>query len=173
MGLASSEGLGISARGWQRECIRVEDSASRSAPRQEQSRYSASGWAAKNLARRSAPSIADHQGGFLVLISGTRSRSVAWVHGLLGSVGSCEAGQLRAAAPSRCLRRQLPESGLVFASCQRWLNSLCRFPSTRFAIPRQHAAPRCHSRLCRVVAVQFTPTGALPAGVPQGGLSDA
>ena len=26
----------------------------------------------------------------------------------------------------------------------------------------------CESRLCRLVAVQFTPTGALPVGVPHG-----
>jgi hypothetical protein len=37
----------------------------------------------------------------------------------------------------------------------------------------QRTMLRRHSRLGRVVAVQFTPTGALPAGAPHRGLSDA
>jgi len=41
------------------------------------------------------------------------------------------------------------------------------------AVPSHHAAARSHSRIYRVVAVQFTPTGALPVGTAQGSSSDA
>ena len=42
-----------------------------------------------------------------------------------------------------------------------------------FAVPSLHTALIGFSWLGRVVAVQFTPKGALPAGAPHGGLSDA
>ena len=45
--------------------------------------------------------------------------------------------------------------------------------SIQTTVPNYHAAAGCHSRLCRVVAVRFTPTGALPDGAPQGDSSDA
>ena len=66
MGLGLNEGLGISSPRRQGSVhLHARDSAPRSAPQQEQSRYSASAAPATDFAWRSAPCSADHSFEFL------------------------------------------------------------------------------------------------------------
>ena len=69
LALRLSEGLGIGARGMRTgSCLHASHSACRCAPRQEQSRYSASAAHAKNYAWRSASCSADYSLASVALI---------------------------------------------------------------------------------------------------------
>ena len=95
LGLASSEGLGSTACGTRTELLlHGSHSASRCAPPQEQSRYSASAAPIKDFAWRCAPCSLDRQIGFAATFPCLRSGLPAWTDLLVES-------SVRANLPSR------------------------------------------------------------------------
>ena len=166
MALRLSEGLGNTARGTRTDVsLHARNSASRSAPLQEQSRYSASAAPAKAFAWRFAPCSLGHQIGFLTTIPSLRSGGPAVTDLLVDSSGRQPACSKRTAASSRRLCG-------VFVRLD-WPALTPALTEIRLFVLLDWLAASCYgtalnwnSRLGRVGAVQFTPTGALSAGAP-------
>ena len=173
LGLASSEGLGISARGrWTRVHFHASHSASCSAPWQEYLRHSVSAAPSEDFPWRSAPCSAHHHVGFSASIPWLRagrqvSPDLLFVHPSAGM--PARSALLHRVAASGGLHVYLDWPALTPALTE--IRLLVRV--WRMAASSRHALPTGHSRLGRVVAVQFTPTGALPAGATHRGSSDA
>ena len=163
-------------RGVRQHCARYEDrltfharhSATRPAPPQEQSRYSASAAPTKDFAWRSAPCSLELEFGSFGAIPRLRSRRSAWLDLLIYSSGR------RPAYPKQRCCNPLAASGGVIVRLD-WpaltpaLAEIRLFvPLAGFSVSSLHAGPNRNSRLGRLVAVQFTPTGALSAGAPHG-----
>ena len=166
MALRLSEGLGSTARSTMTDLnFHADHSPSCSAPRQEQSRYSASATPAKAFAWRFAPCSLGHQIGFLTTIPSLRSGGPAVTDLLVDSSGRQPAFPKRAAASSRRLCG-------VFVRLD-WPALTPALTEIRIFVLLDRLAASCYgtalnwnSRLGRVGAVQFTPTGALSAGAP-------
>ncbi len=130
LGLASSEGLGSTPRGTRTDLtFHASHSATRSAPPQEQSRYSASAAPTKDSAWRSAPCSLDHEFGFFGAILRLRSRRCAWLDLLICSSGRRPTCPKRAAAT---LSPPLAASSCVWTgrrSRRPWLKSGSSFRS--------------------------------------------
>ena len=130
MALRLSEGLGSTARGTRTDLnFHASHSATRSAPPQEQSRYSASAAPTKDLAWRSAPCGLGHKFGFFGAIPRLRSRRSAWLDPLIYSSGRPSAYPKRAAAT---LSPPLAAASCVWSgrrSRRPWLKSGCSFRS--------------------------------------------
>ena len=172
MALRLSEGLGISSRGrLARVHLQTWDSASRSAPRQEQSRYPASAASAKDLAWRFAPCSLGNATKFVGSCPAcVRDAEACW---LTSPLLRARTAFLKSAATSHCRLRRLrhvfglagkagPDSNQAVGSGELTGHLLSR----RGAVLRFAALPR-------IVAVQLTPIGAPSAGAAHGSSSDA
>ena len=172
LGLALSEGLGISWRGMLAKVdLHAWDSASRSAPLQEQSRYSASAGSAKNLAWRFAPCSLGNATNFIGSFpASVRDAEVCWLTSLLWRARTA---LQKSAAASHCRLRRLRDVVGLAGNAGPDRNQAADFLGLTGQFWSRQRAVRTFAASPRLMASQLTPTGALSAGEARCGFADA